>query len=144
MAKEYTWNLNGKEISCEDSGNKYFIYEGEKFITTIYKKTFGNVDEELTLCGVTCRFVVTKERPDIAVDGVFIGSGEDYDTKASKQRKSSRIFGIAELAAGIAVLCFMIAKYIGGDKSFWILPVAAAAAAFAVFGAWDIWANRKK
>lgn len=144
MAKEYNWVLNGKELSCEDSGNKFFIYEGEKFITTIYKKTFGNVDEELTLCGVPCRFVVIGEKPDIAVNGVFIGSGENYEDKAAKQRKRSRLWGISELAVGIAILCFMIARYIGGGKEFWVLPVSVVAALIAVFGAWDIIANRKK
>lgn len=144
MAKEYTWTLGEKEISCQESGNKYFIYEGEKFITTVYKKMFGIIDEELTLCGITCRFVVLNEKPDLAVDGTLLGSGGNYAEQKEKHRKSACAGAAAEIILGLAALCGLIIFSVIKQNVLYYIPAFAVATIFCVFGGWEIWANRKK
>lgn len=144
MGKEYTWTVGEKEISCQEDGNKYFIYEGDKFITTVYKKMFGIIDEEIELGGVTCRFVVLNEKPDVAVDGTFLDSGENYAEKKEKRRKNACAWAAAEIVISLAALAFLVVFAIINQRVKDYVPAFAAALIFCVFGVWEMWSNRRK
>ncbi len=144
MAKEYTWTINGKEISCQESGNKFFIYEGDDFVATVYKKTFGITDEEVTVCGVPCRFVVINEKPDIAVDGIFLGSRKSYSEQAKEQRRRARLFAVAEIIFGLIAFAASIILSVTKTTVIYTPFLGAVAAVSCIYGIFELISSRKK
>lgn len=144
MAKDYTFLLDGKEISCQEDGNKYFIYEGDRFVTTVYGKFFGSVDEEVELYGKPCRFVILREKPDFAADGVLLSSGKSYEEEKEKRRKRSCIWAYTEIFASLIVLAAMVMLAITSSNVKSYVPVFAAALLFCAFGVCELFSNRKK
>lgn len=151
MSKEYVWHLPvgdaEKEITCEMDGNKYFIYIGDAFVTTFYKNSSGDVDEEITLCGVPCRFVAFADKPDLLIEGtdVLLGSGKSYSQQKNARKKGNTVFAFAELFIGLFALAGTIAMSVSkgsfADYIFaFILPIA-----FIILGIFDLYnLNRKK
>lgn len=144
MAKDYTFLLDGKEISCQEDGNKYFIYEGDKFVTTIYGKFFGGVDEEVELYGKTCRFIILHDKPDFAADGVLLSSGKSYEEEKEKRRKKACIWAYIEIFASLIVFAVMAVFAILAQNLRAYLPGFAAALLFCAFGVCELFSNRKK
>ena len=144
MSKEYTFLLDGKEVSCQEDGNKYFIYEGDKFVTTVYGKFFGGVDEEVELYGKTCRFIILHDKPDFAADGVLLSSGKSYAEEKEKLRKKACLWAYIEILASLIVLAVMVVLAITASNVKAYVPVFAAALLFCAFGVCELISNRKK
>ena len=144
MSKEYIFELDGKEVSCQEDGNKYFIYEGDKYVTTVYGKFFGGVDEEVELYGKPCRFVILHEKPDIAADGVLLSNGKSYEEEKEKRRKKSCLWAYIEILSSLIALAVMVVFAIINSNVKAYGPVFAAALLFCAFGVCELISNRKK
>ena len=148
MGKEYIWKLpteNGeKEITCQADGNKYHIYIGDAFVTTVYKNMSGNADVELTLGGVPCRFVSFADKPDLVVDGRMIGSGKLYETEKTESRKNQATFAICEILIGIIALVAFIAWSVSKDSFVSYIPSFAIPVVFIIFGVVELYNINKK
>ncbi len=148
MSKEYVWKLpvegTGKEISCEASGNKYFLYVGDAFVDTFYKNASGDVDEEVTLCGVPCRFVSFGDKPDLVVDGVMLSSGKDYEKEKTARTKANKGFAVAEVVVGVFALASLIIYAIVKGNLTALLPVFVVPAGFIALGVYELLSAYKK
>jgi len=148
MAKEYTWNLpteNGeKVITCEADGNKYHVYVGDAFVTTVYKNMSGNADVELTLAGVPCRFVSFSDKPDLAVNGRMLGSGKLYEAEKSIYRKNAATFAICEILIGLIALVSFIAWSVSKANFVSYIPAFIIPIVFIIFGAVELYNINKK
>jgi hypothetical protein len=148
MSKEYVWKLpvegTEKEISCEASGNKYFLYVGDAFVDTFYKNASGDVDEEVTLCGVPCRFVSFGDKPDLVVDGVMLSSGKDYEKEKAARTKANKGFAVAEVVVGVFALASLIIYAIVKGNLTALLPVFVVPAGFIALGVYELLSAYKK
>lgn len=148
MSKEYVWKLpvegTEKEISCEASGNKYFLYVGDAFVDTFYKNASGDVDEEVTLCGVPCRFVSFGDKPDLVVDGVMLSSGKDYEKEKTARTKANKGFAVAEVVVGVFALASLIIYAIVKGNLTALLPVFVVPAGFIALGVYELLSAYKK
>ncbi len=148
MGKEYTWTLtvgeSEKEISCEASGNKYFLYAGDAFIGTYYKNTSGDLDEEVELYGVPCRFVSFNDKPDLVVDGIMLSSGKAYEEEKGKRTKSNKVFAYAEIVIGVfALAAFIIYAVVKGNLTL-LWPTFIVPLAFIALGIYELCSMGKK
>lgn len=148
MSKEYTWKIpteNGeKVITCEPDGNKFHIYVGDAFVTSVYKNMSGNADVELTLAGVPCRFVSFSDKPDIVIDGKMIGSGKSYETEKSNSRKNLATWAVCEILIGIIALVCFVAWSVSKESFVSYLPSFAIPLVFIIFGAVELYNLNKK
>ena len=148
MSKEYVWKLpvegTEKEISCEASGNKYFLYVGDAFVDTFYKNASGDVDEEVTLCGVPCRFVSFGDKPDLVVDGVMLSSGKDYEKEKTARTKANKGFAVAEVVVGVFALASLIIYALVKGNLTALLPVFVVPAGFIALGVYELLSAYKK
>ena len=148
MSKEYVWKLPvggaEKEITCEASGNKYFLYVGDAFVDTYYKNTAGDVDVEVTLCGVPCRFVSLGDKPDLVVDGVMLSSGKDYAAEKAKHTKANKGFALAEIVVGVFALASLVLYAILKGNLTALLPVFVVPAGFIALGVYELLSAYKK
>ncbi len=148
MSKEYTWKLPvggaEKEISCEASGNKYFLYAGDAFVDTYYKNTSGDVDEEVVLYGIPCRFVSFGDKPDLVVDGVMLSCGKSYEAEKAARAKTNKGFAVAEIVIGVFALAAFIIFAIVKDRLTMLIPAFIVPLAFIVFGVWELCSIAKK
>ena len=148
MAKEYIWKLNTeageKEITCEADGNKYHIYLGDAFITTVYKNMSGNADVELTLGGVPCRFVSFSDKPDLVVDGRMIGSGKLYEAEKRENNKNIATFALVEILIGVIALVAFIVWSVSKNSFLSYIPSFAIPVVFIIFGAYELYNLNKK
>ena len=148
MSKEYVWKLpvegTEKEISCEASGNKYFLYVGDAFVDTFYKNASGDVDDEVTLCGVPCRFVSFGDKPDLVVDGVMLSSGKDYEKEKTARTKANKGFAVAEVVVGVFALASLIIYAIVKGNLTALLPVFVVPVGFIALGVYELLSAYKK
>ncbi len=148
MGKEYTWKLtvgeSEKEVSCEASGNKYFLYAGDAFVDTYYKNTSGDLDEEVVLYGVPCRFVSFNDKPDLVVDGVMLSSGKSYEEEKGKRTKSNKTFAYAEIVIGIFALAAFIIYAIVKSNITLLFPTFIVPLAFIALGIYELCSISKK
>ncbi|MBQ8449179.1 MAG: hypothetical protein IJX27_09670 [Clostridia bacterium] len=148
MGKEYIWKLpteNGeKEITCQADGNKYHIYIGDAFVTSVYKNMSGNADVELTLGGVPCRFVSFADTPDLVVDGKMIGSGKLYEAEKSRQRKNTATWAMGEIFIGIFALVIAVVWAVQQANFVSHIPAFAVSLLFIIFGAVELYNLNKK
>ncbi len=148
MGKEYTWKLtvgeSEKEVSCEASGNKYFLYAGDAFVDTYYKNTSGDLDEEVVLYGVPCRFVSFNDKPDLVLDGVMLSSGKSYEEEKSKRTKSNKTFAYVEIVIGVFTLAAFIIYAIVKNNITLLFPILVAPLAFIALGIYEICSITKK
>ena len=116
MSKEYTWDveLDGTphRIICVANDNGYDLYDGDDYITRVYKKSFfhnmrGGVETDIEVCGHTLRFVAWRwEFPDMAYDGKLLGCGVPYEEAKKLQRKSVIQSSIVTLVMSCAFLVY--------------------------------------
>ncbi|MBQ8862108.1 MAG: hypothetical protein IJ021_05155 [Clostridia bacterium] len=148
MSKEYVWKLPvggaEKEISCEASGNKYFLYAGDAFVDTFYKNASGDVDEEVTLCGIHCRFVSFGDKPDLVIDGIMLSSGKDYEKEKAARTKANKGFAVAEIVVGVFALASLIIYAITKGNLTALLPVFVIPAGFIALGLYELLSAYKK
>lgn len=157
MSKEYTWYLTventEKEIVCQAEGNKYFIYSGDAFVTTFYKSSTGDVDEEITLCGIPCRFVAFNEKPDLLIVGTdtLLGSGKSYTAEKAARGKANKAFALAELFIGIFTLVALLISALskGSLELYFLFPIPAGfimlfPIGFIILGSIDLYNLNKK
>ncbi len=148
MGKEYTWKLavgeTEKEISCEASGNKYFLYAGDTFVDTLYKNASGDVDEEVVLYGVTCRFVSFNDKPDIVVDGVMLSSGKAYEAEKAARTKNNKAFAVSEIVIGVFALAAFLIYAVVKNQLNLLFPTFIVPLAFIAFGVYELLSINKK
>lgn len=93
MTKGYAWDLTADgathSVECVLMGNKYVLFVDDIFLTNVYRKSIGVGDLQVpvSICGKECLFVVWDEQPDLAVDGMMLGSNRDYGTALEKRQK---------------------------------------------------------
>lgn len=119
--REYLWKVTveGVEhrISCSVEGNRYVLYADDDHVANIYRKSartmWYGLEESVTMFGKRCTFVVWDEKPDVAVDGVLIGSGVDYQQALVKKNARKLVgyrvafwCGILLIAVLVALICF--------------------------------------
>lgn len=148
MSKEYSWKLTvggaEKEISCEASGNKYFLYAGDAFVDTYYKNASGDVDVEVVLYGIPCRFVSFGDKPDIVVDGVMLSGGKDYEKEKAARTKANKGFAVAEIVIGVFALAAFIIYAVVKNQLTMLMPAFIVPLAFIAFGVWELCSMSKK
>lgn len=148
MGKEYIWKLpteNGeKDITCQADGNKYHVYIGDAFVTTVYKDMSGNADTELTIAGVPCRLVAFSDKPDLVVGGKMIGSGKSYEEEKIRQRRNIATMGVLDIIVGLISFALALVWSIQRANFVPQIPAFAISLVFIIFGLLEFYNLNKK
>ena len=111
---------------------------------TFYKNASGDVDDEVTLCGVPCRFVSFGDKPDLVVDGVMLSSGKDYEKEKTARTKANKGFAVAEVVVGVFALASLIIYAIVKGNLTALLPVFVVPVGFIALGVYELLSAYKK
>lgn len=106
MKKEWTVNANGVNHQIQYKG-RALIVDGAKYKLKSANWFVQLIDYAVDFDGASCRLVVIGNKADLAVNGVFLGSGQPYEPIAN-------IPPVVSVFAGISVvLGFLMNSWLG-------------------------------
>lgn len=148
--KELAWNVpvGGRvyHVQCVDNGNKYDLYLDDEHLTRVWKQDDIRQDREqdVTIGGKVCQFVVYDGIPDLAVDGILLNAEAEFQKTEKSRRRFALFTGIFQTLIGIlACFCWAILTIGGGEvPGGWFTLVLVIG--FTALGLWQILRERKR
>jgi len=137
MAKEYTWkvDLDDREhtVICQEHNSGYDLFVDDEHIKRVYPKSFQSLRkstvEQFGICGHSCKIVFWDVTPELVVDGILAGNGQNYAQVCSKRRKQYCLTGGILLFVSLVLGGLCIANILKREMFF----IALTAFVYAVF-----------
>lgn len=106
MKKTWTVNANGVNHTIEYNGRALFV-DGAKYKLKSANWFVQMIDYAVNFGDVQCRLVVIGTKADLAVNGLYLGSGQPYEPLASIPAWVSVLSGIS------CVMGFLLNSWLG-------------------------------
>ncbi len=122
MKKEQYWYLKvdgtRHEVKSVDRGNSFDVYVDDEFRYTVRSDINLDIEEDLTVGGKHCRFVVYAGVPDLAVDGILMNANADLVKAENRSRFFTILGGICLMILGIYAVWTWMALRMSGEDYF--------------------------
>ncbi len=106
------------EIVAKDKGNGFDVYVDEEFRFTVRSDINLDIEEDLTVGGKRCRFVVYRGVPDLAVDGILLDAEAALLKEEKRNRRLTIAAGLMLVVLGLFAMWMYIAMTAGGQEFY--------------------------